>query len=207
MSEHGSVALNSTLPGGEELFIILLLGADALGVLHLSEFSGALLVHAVLQVSAHGPVALSYLAKHISLMSLAVVCLLEGALLVQAILAVNFVVNHLLVILLQPVGLLLHGLLQQDVSLAILIDVLHEVDASLVLTAPLLLACVPLLVVLNLRETIDHLLVGSSVTLLVLVVRLELLDLSAALHALFHLVLLNGLLALKSRVEEHLITT
>ena len=200
------MALNSTLPGGEELVIILLLGADALLVLELGEFGGALLVHAVLQVAAHGPVALSYLAKHVRLMSLAVVCLLECALLVQAILAVDLVVDHLLVILLQPVRLLLHGLLQQDVSLAILIDVLHEVDASLVLTAPLLLTRIPLLIVLNLREIVDHLLVGCGVALLVLVVRLELLDLSAALHALVRLVLLNCLLAGEGLVEEHLVT-
>ena len=106
-----SVARDSVLPGLKEPVIILLLGANASLVLNLGELGGALFVHAVLKVATHGPVALSYLAKHISLMSLAIEGLFERTLFVHAVQAVDLGVNHLLVIVLKPFGLLLQGLL------------------------------------------------------------------------------------------------
>lgn len=63
----------------------------------------------------------------------------------------------------KPVSFLLHRLFQQDVLLTVLVDVLEEVDAGLVFTAPLLLASIPLLLVFILRQLVDHLFVSSLV--------------------------------------------
>ena len=94
------MARDSVLPGLKEPVIILLLGANASLVLNLGELGGTLFVHAVLKVTTHGPVALSYLAKHISLMSLAIEGHFERMLFMHAVQAVDFGVNHLLVIVL-----------------------------------------------------------------------------------------------------------
>ena len=89
---------------------------------------------------------------------------------------------------------------------SVLIDVLKQVNPSLVFTAPLLLPCVPLLIVLDLSQLIDHLFVGCLVILSSLIVSLQLLDLTAALHAFLLFDLLDGSLSLKCRLQEHLIS-
>lgn len=81
----------------------------------------------------------------------------------STVLPVNLLINLRLVMVLEPLGLALHSLLQQNVLLTVLVDVLKEVDTSLVFTAPLLLTSIPLLLVLNLGQLIDHLLVCGLV--------------------------------------------
>ena len=124
-------------------------------VLNLGEFGGTLLVHAVLKVAAHRPVTLTHLAEHISLVRLAVDGLLEGALLVRLVLSLDLRVNLLLLVVLQPVSLSLERLLQEDVLLTVLVHVFEKIDASLVLTAPLLLTSVPLLFILLGSQLLD----------------------------------------------------
>ena len=194
------------LPGAQQLVIILLLCIDASLVLDLCQFGSALLVHAVLQVTAHGAITLTDLAKHISLVGLAVVGLLEGTLLKQTVLSVDLGINLLLVVLSLPLGLLLHGLLQKDISLTVLVDILEEIDASLVLTSPLLLSGVPLLFVLLLSQVVNHPLVGLFVVPLVLVVLLKLLDLATASQSLICLVVLDSLLASQGGIKELLVS-
>ena len=105
------MALNSALPSGEQLAIILLLRSDAALVLELSKFGGALFVHAILQLAPHSAVTFTHLAKHVRLVSLAFVRFLEGAFLSGAVLAFDLVSDLLLIVVLEPLSLLLHRLL------------------------------------------------------------------------------------------------
>ena len=157
------MTLHGVLPSAKHLSIIRLFNSNASLVLNLSEFGGALFVHAILQVTSHRAVTLTHLSKHICLMRLLLVGNLEGFLLMSLVLRFNRVIDRLLVVVLQPVSLALHGLLEQDVLLTVLIHILEEVDTCLVLTAPLLLATIPLLLVLSLGQLIDHLLVSCLV--------------------------------------------
>ena len=192
-----SVAANSVLPGVKQLIIILLLAPDATLVLNLCEFGSALFIHAILKVAAHGAVSLSDLAKDISLMRLLVKGFLEGSLLVCPVLAVNLIVDLRLVVLFVPFSLLLHGLLEKDVLLSILVHVLEEVDTSLVFSTPLLLTCVPLLLVLFLSKCLKMALLCCLVSLNVLVVALQFLDLVAAGQTLSSFEVFNSLLTLE----------
>ena len=109
----------------------------------------------------------------------------ERVLLVGSVLPVNIRIIRRLVMLLKPLSLVLHRLLEQDVLFTVLVDVLEQVDASLVLTAPLLLSSIPLLLILHLSQLIYHLLVCCLVRPSILVVSLELLNLLTTSHALF----------------------
>ncbi len=114
------------------------------------------------------------------------------------VLAVNLVINLALVVLLEPLSLFLVGLLEQDVLLSVLIHVLEQVDASLIFPAPLLLSSIPLLLVLLLGESLEHALLSCLVTLLVLVMSLQLLDLATAGKSLLSFECFNGALTVKS---------
>jgi len=106
-------------------------------------------------------------------MGLALISVLESALFMHAVEAFDFALDRLLVVVFEPLALLLHRLLEEDVLFAILVHVLHQVDAGLVLTTPLRFPCVPLHVVLDLSQVIDFLFFLSLVGLDVLVVNLE----------------------------------
>ena len=106
------MATNSVLPGAEKIVIIILLALDASLVLNLGQLSSTLIVHAILQVTAHCAISLSHLSKHISLMRLLVQSLLKGSLFVGPVLTINLVVDLRLVVLLEPFSLLLLRLLQ-----------------------------------------------------------------------------------------------
>jgi hypothetical protein len=121
-------------------------------------------------------------------------------------LALNLRVDLGLVVVAEPVGLLLHLLLEKDVVLAVLVDVLEQVDAGLVFAPPLLLPVVPLLFVLLLSEFVNVALEGGLVALDCVVVLLELLDLSAARKSLLSFQLLHSLLVTQSLVKKHLVT-
>jgi len=108
--------------------------------------------------------------------------------------------------LLEPLGFLLHRLLEQDILFTVLIDVLEQIDASLVLTAPLLLTCIPLLLILHLGQFLDHLFVRCLVILSILIVSLELLNFLTTSHTLFCLNLLDSSLTIESCLKKNLIT-
>jgi len=102
--------------------------------------------------------------------------------------------------LLHPVGFVLELLLKLDVLLSVGVNVLKQVDASLVLTVPLLLAGLPLLGVLLRNELVDHLLVCLLVLGNLTGVFLELNSLRAVLHALVVLKTFKSLLLVKGGI-------
>ena len=186
-----SVTLHGALPSIEQLCIIALLSIDTPLVLDFRKFGSTFLIHAILKVAAHRAVTLTNLAEHVSLMSLALIGVLERALLMHAVEAIDLIVNHLLIVLLEPISLLLHSLLQEDVLLAILVHVLHQVHASLILTAPLSLSGVPLFLILNSSQVIDQFFLLSLVRLNILVMGLQDSNLFTAGSPLVSLPLLN----------------
>ncbi len=107
----------------------------------------------------------------------------------------------LLIVLFKPLLLLFKCLLEQDILLTILVHVLKQVDSGLVLTTPLLFTGIPLLLILFLGKSVDIALVSSLVVLHLVVVLLELLDLSSTSESLFIFNLLDGLLLLQSIVQ------
>ena len=187
-----SVSLDCVLPGLQQLLIILLFAGDTSLVFDFGELCGALLVHAVLELAAHCPVALTYLAQYVSLVHLSIHRFFECPFLMHPLHLLDLIIDRPLIVAFLPQGFLLELLLQQNVGLSVLIDILHEVDAGLVLTAPLLLARIPLFLVLLHGELVDVPLVGLFVALDLLVVFLEFLDFASARHSLFIFELRNG---------------
>lgn len=66
------MTLYSVLPGAQHFIVIALFDINASLVLNFSKLGSTLLVHAVLEVTTHGTVALTYLSQDVSLVSLAV---------------------------------------------------------------------------------------------------------------------------------------
>ena len=199
------MTLNRVLPSSQHLIIVVLLDINASLVLNLGELSSTLLVHAVLQIASHCAVTLTHLAQHISLVSLLLVGDSECVLFVGSVLPLDIGIDILLVVLLKPGSFFFESRLEENVLLTVLVYVLEQVDASLVLTAPLLLTSIPLLLVFNLGQLFNHLLIRCLVGLSILVVLLELLNFPTASQSLFRLNLFDGSLAIKSRVEKNLI--
>ena len=200
-----SVAIDSRLPGAEHLVVVLLLDSDASLILYLGQLGCSLFVHAVLELATHRPVTLTHLTQDVRLMALLLVCDTHSFLLVCPILSLHFGVDLHLIVVSEPLLLALKSLPEKDVLLTILIHVLEQVDPGLVFTAPLLLPSIPLLVVLDLSQMVDHLFVGGLVVLRLLIVSLELLDLPTARHALFLLDLFDRTLTLQRSLQEQLI--
>ena len=199
------MTLNRVLPSSQHLIIVVLLDTNASLVLNLGELSSTLLVHAILQIASHCAVTLTHLAQHISLVSLLLVGDSECVLFVGSVLPIDIGIDILLVVLLKPGSFVLESRLEENVLLTVLVYVLEQVDASLVLTAPLLLTSIPLLLVFNLGKLFNHLLIRCLVGLSILVVLLELLNFPTASQSLFRLNLFDGSLATKSCVEKNLI--
>ena len=80
-----------------------------------------------------------------------------------ASLTFDFCIDLNLLVCLQPLSFLLQSLLKENVLFAVLVDVLEEVNSSLILAAPLLLASVPLLFVLLLGKLVNHAFIGRLV--------------------------------------------
>lgn len=199
------MTLNRVLPSSQHLIIVVLLDINASRVLNLGELSSTLLVHAILQIASHCAVTLTHLAQHISLVSLLLVGDSECVLFVGSVLPVDIGIDILLVVLLKPGSFVLESRLEENVLLTVLVYVLEQVDASLVLTAPLLLTSIPLFLVFNLGQLFNVLLIRCLVGLSILVVLLELLNFPTASQSLFRLNLFDGSLATKSCVEKNLI--
>jgi len=199
------MTLNSTLPGLQQLVIIVLLGTDTPLVLDFSKLGSALFIHAILQVTAHRAVSLSYLAEHIPLVSFALEGVFERTFFMHTVKAINFIVDLTFFVRLKPFSLFLKGLLQQNVSFTILIDVLHQVDTSLIFTTPLLLSGIPLLVVFNCSKIINNLFFCLLVRLNVLVVNLKSANFFAASISFICFPLLDGALFAKCYLKQCLV--
>ena len=89
-----------------------LLGSNASLVLDFGQFGGSFVVHALLELPAHCPVALTDLAQNVSLMGLLLVGDPEGVLFVRSVLSLNIRIIRLLVMLLEPLSFLRHSLLE-----------------------------------------------------------------------------------------------
>ena len=100
----------------------------------------SLFVHLLLQVLSLNSVFLVHLLQDVQLVRLASQCLLRCSRLVLCILLRNCCLHLLPLVVLEPVGLALHLLLEEDVFLARLVHVLKQVNPSLVLTLPLCIA-------------------------------------------------------------------
>ena len=112
------------LPGVEHLVVIGLLGSNASLVLDFGQFGGSFVVHALLELAAHCPVALTDLAQNVSLVGLLLVGNSESVLLVRPVLPLHLSVDLLLFVLSEPLLLPLECLLEQNVLLTVLIDIL-----------------------------------------------------------------------------------
>lgn len=168
------MSLDSALPSGKHLGIVLLFRGDSTLVLDLSQLSSSFVIHFVLQIAAHGSVTLSDLSEDISLVSLLAQSILKLSLLVNLVLSIDFRLDVVLLILSEPIRFTLELLLQFNVSFTVLVHILQQVNASLVLTTPLLLSHVPLLIVFFSNEAVNHLLVSFFIGFLLLVVVLKL---------------------------------
>ena len=139
-------------------------------------------------------------------MRLARKCIIDGLLLKCSILAINVVINLLLLVVLQPLTLLLELLLQKHISLSISIHILQQINLCLVFSSPLLLSCLPYLVALLGNQAVNHSLVGLLVTSHLIVVTLELLDLLSAGQPLIRLQLFHCLLPCKGISQQILVS-
>ena len=176
------MSVDSALPGIKHLRVVVLFGLDASLVLQFCQLGRSLLVHDLLQLAAHGAVSLAHLAQHVSLVHLFGDARLNHLLLVGAILALNFCLHVLALVLFHPLLLILLFLFEFDVLLSVLVDVLEQVNAGLVFAVPLLLSLLPLLSVLLCHELVDHSLVGLFVGLLLRGILLQLDGFSSVRH-------------------------
>ena len=124
----------------------------------------------------------------------------------RLVLSIDISIDLGLVVIPEPISLVLESLLEEDVLLAILVHILQKVNASLILTAPLLLTSIPLFLVFLLGELFDHALVLGLVRDSILVVLLELLDLSATRQPLIFLVISHSLLLCQGLIQDNLVT-
>ena len=172
--------VNCAFPGVEERLVVALLLIDAPLVFNLSKFGSSFFVHFILQVTAHSPITFSNLSKDVSLVCLFGQCGLHCLFFMSNGLPHDLGFILLQFIVLQPVSFLLQFSFSENILLTVLIYILHQVDTSLVLTAPLGLLCLPLLDVFVLNQLVDHLLVFSFILSLLAIVLLELNDLFSA---------------------------
>jgi hypothetical protein len=82
-----SVSVNSALPSVQHLLVVVLFGLNASLVLEFGQLGGPLLVHHLLELAAHGAVALTNLSKDVSLVHLLHHACLNHLLIVSLVLA------------------------------------------------------------------------------------------------------------------------
>lgn len=199
------MSLDGALPSLEHLGVVSFLDVDATLVLKLCKLRGAFVIHFVLKVSAHGAVSLTNLAQDVSLVGLFVDGILQFLLLVGKVLTFNLGIDVLLFVIFEPVSLLLLLFFKFNISFAVMVNVFEKVNASLVLTAPLLLTLVPLLLVFVSDELVDHFFISILISLLRLVVFLKFSDFVAAGEAFIGFELLKFLFVGKGLSEKSLV--
>ena len=194
----GETSLDSALPGVQHLCVVVLFGLDASLVLELRQLCRPLFVHNFLQLSSHSAVSLANLAQHVGLMHLLRKTCLNHLLFVGPILALNFGLHILTFVLFHPILLLPLLFLKLYVLLPILVDVLEQVDASLILAIPLSLPLLPLFGVFFWNKFVNHSFISFLVGLLLRGKLLKLDRLVAMGHSLLVLNLLDGAFPLNS---------
>jgi hypothetical protein len=204
-STCSSVTVDGVLPSLKHFLVGLFFISNTFLVFDLGKLGGSLVVHLSLEVSADLSVTLTNLSEDVGLVGL-LVHGDHGSLGHESlVLTGNFSVDHGLVVLLQPGGLVLQLLLEFDVGLAVLVDILEEVNTSLVFTSPLNLTSVPLLLVFVSDKAFDHLLVFLLVVLSLLVEGLESHDLLTSGESLLLFEVLNSFLSFEGSLKHVLI--
>lgn len=179
--------VHSALPSVQHLRVVVLFDLNATLVLQLRQLRRSLLVHQLLQLTSHGPVALTHLSQHIGLVHLLHHRSLDHLVLVGLVLPLDLSLHILALILFHPLLLALQLFLQLDLLLSVRVNIPQQVDAGLVLTVPLLLASFPLLSVLLGNQLVNHLLVSLLVLVLLLGKLLKLDRFSSVTHPLIKL--------------------
>lgn len=206
-SACSSVTINGVLPSAKHFLVGLFFISNTFLVFDLGKFGGSLVVHLSLEVSADLSVTLTDLSEDVSLVGLLVHSLHSSLSHEGLVLAGDLGFDDSFLVCLVPELLSLKFLLEFDVSLTVLVNVLEEVNAGLVFTAPLLLTSIPLLCVVCGDEVLNHLLVSSLVGLSFLVEFLELHNFFTSGESLSFFKVLNGFLTLESGSEHVLITS
>lgn len=204
-STCSSVTVDGVLPSLKHFLVGLFFISNTFLVFDLGKLGGSLVVHLSLEVSADLSVTLTDLSEDVSLVGLLVhgdhgSCGHEGL-----VLTGDFSLNVGLVVSLQPVGLIFHLLLEFDVSFTVLVDILEEVNTSLVFTSPLNLTSVPLFLVFVSNKAFNHLLVFLFVVLSCLIERLESHDLFTSGESFLLFEVLDGFLSFEGSLEHVLI--
>jgi len=142
------------------------------GVSYLSNLSGPLLEHLVLELAPQLSVALGDLTEHVALVDLLQGCFSYRFLFVLAVLPFDFLLDLFVLVLSQPVPFVLLHFLHLDGKGARIVDFLHEVDTSVVLLSPLVVADFLLLGGLDLGQVLKQfflfLLVGGLLKVMLL---------------------------------------
>jgi hypothetical protein len=190
------VTVDGVLPSLKHFLVGLFFISNTFLVFDLGKLGGSLVVHLSLEVSADLSVTLTNLSEDVGLVGL-LVHGDHGSLGHESlVLTGNFSVDR---------GLVLQLLLEFDVGLAVLVDILEEVNTSLVFTSPLNLTSVPLLLVFVSDKAFDHLLVFLLVVLSLLVEGLESHDLLTSGESLLLFEVLNSFLSFEGSLKHVLI--
>lgn len=139
-------------------------------------------------------------------MGLAVDC--GGNLLIfeQLVLTSGVIVNKLLILVLEPLFFPLFSLFEQNILFAVGVHILEQVNSGLVLSPPLLLACIPLLCIFLGNKVINHLFVSCLVNASLVVVLLKLDHLSLSRLLLFFFETFKRSFSSKSLFKHSLVT-
>jgi len=171
-------------------------------ILELSKLCGAFLVHLFLNNSTLLTVTFVDLLQNISLVVLLDEIVSDLLLFGLGLNPLNLLVDKLLLVLNAPLLLIGMGLAGANRLGAVLVDLLHEIDAGLILLLPLVLPELPLLLALEPGQVLDQLLLGLLVLGLLVVVLLKIDDFLASTEALFLFHFLDGLLAADGPLEH-----
>ena len=196
------MSIDGALPSVKHLLVVVLFGLDAPLVLQLSELSSSLFIHNLLKFPAHGSVAFPNLTEHICLVHLLCKTSFNHLLLIRSVLSLNLSLHVLTLVLLLPLFVLLFLLFKVNVLLSVLVDIFHQVNASLIFAVPLLLTVFPLFSILFFDKLVNHFLVGIFVSLNLSGIFLKLNCFSTMRHFFFVLDLFDCALSFKSSLQQ-----
>ena len=197
-----SVSIDGALPSVKHLRVVVLFGLDASLVLQFCQLGRSLLVHNFLQLAAHGAVSFANLAQYVCLVHLFGDASLDHLLFICSILALDFSLHILALVLFHPFLLFLLLLFEFNVLLSVLVNILKQVDAGLILAVPLSLTLLPLFGILFRHKLVNHALIGLLVSLLLRGILLELNRLPTMRHLFLVFNLLDHSFSLYRSLQE-----
>lgn len=168
-----SSILYGILPLAKHGLILCLIEIDFSLILQLSKLGSSFFVHFFLEESSLDPVLLVHLLEQVQLMSLSSSCLLGFSCLIFSILLSNSSFNLVFLVFLLPFSFTLSSMFEQYVFFSILIDILEQIDSSLVLSSPLCISHFELSLSFLFDNFINHPFIVSFVIFSLSVVHLE----------------------------------